>query len=111
VELGFAPGSRPTDRGFDEYLGNISGNCDYYTYIYRGRNDLYRNTEPAKANGYSTFVFADAACDFIERNKNRPFFCYVPFNAAHYPTQGTGLLPRISGSRRSVRAYGCCHRH
>ena len=83
--LGFSPGSRPTDRGFDEYLGNISGNCDYYTYIYRGRNDLYRNTEPAKANGYSTFVFADAACDFIERNKNRPFLCYVPFNAAHFP--------------------------
>ncbi|NOR67751.1 MAG: sulfatase-like hydrolase/transferase, partial [Woeseiaceae bacterium] len=83
--LGFAPGSRPTDRGFNEYFGNISGNCDYYTYIYNGRNDLHRNTEPAKANGYSTYVFADAACDFIERNKDRPFFCYVPFNAAHYP--------------------------
>jgi len=25
--LGFAPGSRPTDRGFNEYFGNISGNC------------------------------------------------------------------------------------
>lgn len=83
--IGFSPGSRPTDRGFDEYLGNISGNCDYYTYIYNGRNDLYRNTEPATAEGYSTFVFADAACDFIRRNKDRPFFCYVPFNAAHYP--------------------------
>ncbi len=83
--LGFAPGSRPTDRGFNEYFGNISGNCDYYKYIYNGRNDLYRNTEPAKANGYSTFVFADAACEFIERNKDRPFFCYVPFNAAHFP--------------------------
>jgi arylsulfatase A-like enzyme len=59
--LGFAPGSRPTDRGFNEYFGNISGNCDYYTYIYNGRNDLYRNTKPAKANGYSTYVFADAA--------------------------------------------------
>jgi len=83
--LGFAPGSRPTDRGFDEYFGGISGNCDYYTYVYNGRNDLYRDTEPAKADGYSTFVFADAACDFIRRNKERPFFCYVPFNAAHYP--------------------------
>jgi arylsulfatase A-like enzyme len=83
--LGFIEGSRPTDRGFDEYFGNISGNCDYYTYIYNGRNDLYRNTEPAKAEGYSTYVFADAACDFIERNKDKPFFCYVPFNAAHYP--------------------------
>jgi arylsulfatase A-like enzyme len=83
--LGFAPGSRPTDRGFDEYFGNISGNCDYYTYIYNGRNDLYRNTKPAKAKGYSTYIFADAACEFIKRNKDRPFFCYVPFNAAHYP--------------------------
>ncbi|MBN2316969.1 MAG: sulfatase-like hydrolase/transferase [Sedimentisphaerales bacterium] len=83
--IGFAPGSRPTDRGFDEYYGNISGNCDYYTYIYVGRNDLYRNTEPAKAEGYSTYVFADAACDFIERNKDKPFFCYIPFNAAHFP--------------------------
>jgi arylsulfatase A-like enzyme len=83
--LGFAPGSRPTDRGFNEYFGNISGNCDYYTYIYNGRNDLYRNTKPAKAYGYSTYVFADAACEFIERNKDRPFFCYVPFNAAHFP--------------------------
>jgi len=83
--IGFAPGSRPTDRGFDEYFGNISGNCDYYTYIYGGRNDLYHNTEPAKAEGYSTYVFADAACRFIERNKDRPFFCYVPFNAAHFP--------------------------
>jgi arylsulfatase A-like enzyme len=83
--LGFAPGSRPTDRGFDEYFGNISGNCDYYTYIYNGRNDLYRGTQPAKAEGYSTYVFADAACEFIERNKDRPFFCYVAFNAAHFP--------------------------
>ncbi len=81
--LGFAPGSRPTDRGFDEYFGNISGNCDYYTYVYNGRNDLHRGTEPTKAEGYSTYVFADAACEFIERSKDKPFFCYVPFNAAH----------------------------
>lgn len=85
--LGFAaePGNRPTERGFDEYLGNVSGNCDYYTHIYNGELDLYRGTEPAHIEGYTTDIVADAACDFIRRHKDRPFFCYVPFNAAHFP--------------------------
>lgn len=83
--LGFAPGHRPTERGFDEYLGNISGNCDYYTHVYNGRPDLYRGTEPVELKGYTTDIYADAACDFIRRNHKRAFFLYVPFNAAHYP--------------------------
>ena len=83
--IGFAVGSRPTDRGFDEYIGCISGNCDYYTHIYNGRNDMRIGTEPATVRGYTTDIFADAAADFIRRNANRPFFAFVPFNAAHYP--------------------------
>ena len=83
--LGFAPGHRPTERGFGEYLGNISGNCDYFTHVYNGRHDLYRGTEPVRINGYTTDIWADAACDFIRRNRSGPFFVYVPFNAAHYP--------------------------
>ena len=46
--IGFAEGSRPTDRGFDEYIGCISGNCDYFTYSYNGRHDLYSGTEPVE---------------------------------------------------------------
>jgi len=84
--IGFAKGSRPTERGFDEYFGNASGNMDYYTHIYKGRNDLYRGTEPAKADGYSTDLFADAACNFLRRRAKQPFFLYVPFNAVHYPS-------------------------
>jgi len=83
--LGFAAGSRPTERGFDEYLGNISGNFDYYTHVYNGRNDLYRGTEPVDIEGYSTDLFAEAACEFMRRHAGEPFFVYVPFNAAHYP--------------------------
>ncbi|HID35118.1 MAG TPA: hypothetical protein EYP25_11250, partial [Anaerolineae bacterium] len=75
--IGFRAGSRPTERGFDEYFGNASGNCDYYTHIYRGRNDLFRNTEPADVEGYTTFLYADAACDFIRRSRGKPFFCYT----------------------------------
>lgn len=85
--IGFAPGSRPTDRGFDEFFGNISGNCDYYTHRYNDRNDLYRGTEPVQAEGYSTDLTADAACNFIRRcaETDQPFFAYIPFNAAHVP--------------------------
>ncbi|MEM7144698.1 MAG: sulfatase-like hydrolase/transferase [Verrucomicrobiota bacterium] len=83
--LGFAPGHRPTERGFDEYLGNISGNCDYYTHIYNGRPDFYRGTEPVEIKGYTTDIIAEAACEFMWRHRDAPFFVYVPFNAAHFP--------------------------
>jgi len=83
--IGFAPGTRPTERGFDEFFGHASGNMDYYTHVYKGRNDLFRGTEPAKADGYSTDLFAEAACDFLRRKAREPFFLYLPFNAVHYP--------------------------
>ncbi len=83
--IGFAPGSRPTERGFDEFLGIRSGNADYYTHVYSGEHDLYRGVEPAYVSGYSTDLFAEAANDFMRRHKNDPFFVYLPFSAVHYP--------------------------
>jgi arylsulfatase A-like enzyme len=83
--IGFDPGGRPTERGFDEFFGHASGNMDYYTHVYNGRNDLFHGTEPAVVEGYSTDLFADAACRFIARNAQEPFFVYLPFNAPHYP--------------------------
>ena len=83
--IGFAKGSRPTDRGFDEFLGCRSGNIDYFTHVYNGQEDLYRGTEPVEIDAYSTDLFADAACDFMRRHRSRPFLAYVPFNAAHVP--------------------------
>ena len=89
--IGFAPGSRPTERGFDEFLGFASGNIDYYHHIYNGKHDLFHNTEEIFRDGqYSTDLFADAAIEFIERQTraNRPWFVYLPFNAPHFPNKG-----------------------
>ena len=90
--IGFAEGSRPTERGFDEFVGHASGNLDYYHHNYREKHDLYRGTEELHLEGkYSTDIFADAAIDFIERRskkKDRPWFVYLPFNAPHFPTAG-----------------------
>ena len=107
--IGFAPGSRPTDRGFDEYIGCISGNCDYYTYSYNGRLDMHVGTEPANLKGYTTDIFADAASDFIRRNAGSPFFAYVPFNAAHYPNprnKAPGQPFRWQAPEEFFRVYG-----
>src|SRR5690606_12539121 len=60
--VGFAPGSRPTDRGFDEYLGIVSGNADHFSHVYAGKQDLHHNTEAINRNGeYSTDIFANSA--------------------------------------------------
>ena len=87
--IGFAKGSRPTERGFDEFLGFRSGNIDYYTHVYNLVHDMFRGTEPFHSDAYSSDLFADAACEFINRNAGRPFFVYVPFNAPHYPNPGS----------------------
>lgn len=82
--IGFAPGSRPTERGFDEFLGCRSGNIHYFKHTYNGEYDIFKGTERFPVEGYSTKIFADAACDFIRRRAGKPFFVYLPFNAPHY---------------------------
>ncbi len=92
--IGFAAGSRPTERGFDEFVGHASGNLDYYQHNYRERHDLYHGTEELHREGeYVTEIFSKAAVDFLTRHRRtqdntsgRPWFCYLPFNAPHFPT-------------------------
>jgi arylsulfatase A-like enzyme len=89
--IGFAPGSRPTERGFDEFIGHASGNLDYFHHNYRERHDLYCGTKELHRSGeYSTDIFADAAIGFIHRRSEAraPWFCYLAFNAPHFPSAG-----------------------
>jgi arylsulfatase A-like enzyme len=81
--IGFARGSRPTERGFDEFFGFRSGNIHYFRHTYHGEYDMFRGTEPHRVEGYSTELFAEAACRFIRAQAGGPFFVYLPFNAMH----------------------------
>ncbi|NND33386.1 MAG: sulfatase-like hydrolase/transferase, partial [Saprospiraceae bacterium] len=81
-------GSRPTERGFDQYLGIASGNADHFTHVYAGRHDLYHNTESINRHGqYSTDLFVNSAIDFIKEHETQedPWFVYLPFDAPHHP--------------------------
>jgi arylsulfatase A len=72
----------PNGQGFDEFLGFCCGHWNNYF-----DTTLYRNGKPIKTKGYISDVLTDAAIEFIEKNKGRPFFCYVPYNAPHGPFQ------------------------
>jgi arylsulfatase A-like enzyme len=79
---------RPQDRGFDEALihggGGVGQGPDYWGNDYF--DDTYQhNGEWKPFEGYCTDVFFDNAMKFIEANKDRPFFCYLPTNAPHGP--------------------------
>lgn len=107
--IGFAVGSRPTERGFDEFLGCRSGNIHYFKHTYHGEYDIFRGTDRYRMEGYSTEIFADAACDFIQRHAEQPFFLYLPFNAPHYvSTVNTepGEKPRWHVPGKYLERYG-----
>jgi len=72
----------PNCRGFDEYYGFCSGHWgNYFDPI------LEHNGKIVRGKGYITDDLTDHALEFIEQNKNRSFFCYMPFNTPHSPMQ------------------------
>jgi arylsulfatase A len=72
----------PNGQGFDEFLGFCAGHWNNYF-----DTELQHNDRMVATKGFITDVLADAALAFISKNKSRPFFCYVPFNAPHSPHQ------------------------
>ncbi|MHC4478746.1 MAG: sulfatase [Planctomycetota bacterium] len=93
--LGIEPEYHPLRRGFDEFYGFLGhGGHDYFNLeITDEYTSIYRNDKPINDTGYLTNNLAREAVSFIERNKKRPFFLYLPFNAVHWPLQA--LLKHI----------------
>ena len=70
----------PLARGFDTFWGYTSGHWGEYFDA-----PLEHNGVMVKSEGYIVDVLTDKALQFIERNKARPFLCYVPFTTPHSP--------------------------
>jgi arylsulfatase A-like enzyme len=72
----------PNGRGFDEFYGFCSGHWgNYFDPI------LEHNGKIVRGKGYIIDDLTDHALAFIERNRTRPFFCYLPYNTPHSPMQ------------------------
>ncbi len=72
----------PNAQGFDEFIGFCGGHWNNYF-----DTELEHNGKTFRSSGYITDVITGAATRFIATNKDKPFFCYVPYNAPHSPWQ------------------------
>lgn len=81
--LGAAPQFLPTRHGFDEYFGIPYSNDMTPTPLMEGEKALREMTQEDRDN--ETTMLTERAVQFIDRNKDRPFFLYVPHNMPHVP--------------------------
>jgi arylsulfatase A-like enzyme len=72
----------PLGRGFDEYYGFTSGHWGHYF-----DPPLDHNGKPVTGTGYIADDLTQRAIGFIDRHKDRPFFCYLAYNTPHSPMQ------------------------
>ena len=80
---------RAMDQGFGESLvlkggglgqpSDIPGGGSYFS------PTLLHNGKPQMTEGYVSDVLTDAAMEFIDANRSRPFFACLAFNAPHEP--------------------------
>ena len=79
---------RPGDRGFQHVIchggGGVGQGPDYYGNDYFDDHYCVNGVwKPFK--GYCTDIWFQSAIDFIDANKDKPFFAYVSTNAPHGP--------------------------
>ena len=91
--------SHPHNRGFDRSHGHLGPAVDYFTHIWNGGLDWQRNGEALREEGYSTeLIVREAVSLIVGRDKSKPMFLYVAFNAPHTPLQATEkYLDRYAG--------------
>jgi arylsulfatase len=105
--LGRTPGRFPTDQGFDEWYG-IPNSTDEAAYMdlegfkesglpeasfvmEAKKGETPKKMRPYRLD-YRPFIDADLtdkAIDFMKRKSRskKPFFCFLPYTATHYPTR------------------------
>ena len=79
--LGHQPQFRPTRRGFDEYFGILYSNDMH-------RVELMQDDKVVEypvVQATLTKRYTDRALEFLVRNKDRPFFLYLPHAMPHKP--------------------------
>jgi arylsulfatase B len=120
--LGGTERYHPQRRGFDAFFGFLHEGHFYaddrsgkiVSHLrpkeppYDEENPILRGTQPVDNPGYLTETLTREALAFIDRNRDRPFFLYLPYNAVHSPMQATeadlARFPEIEDPKRRIFA-------
>ena len=106
--LGDAPKFLPRNHGFDEFYGILYSNDMWPQHPQQGTVfnfpdiELYENETPIRVLKDQTFLtqaLTDKAISFIKRNKDNPFFLYLPHPQPHVPLF-------VSDSKRNTQKRG-----
>jgi arylsulfatase A-like enzyme len=93
--LGLLPEFHPHRHGYDEFYGFLGAAADYASHIDTEALEdyFYDGERPARADGYLTDLLTERAVGFISRERTRPFFLNLQYNAPHWPWQAPGDPP------------------
>lgn len=119
--MGLHESFHPNNRGFDQFFGFLNGGHNYFTDRLRDidprkverashlyQDLLMRNKTKVVTSGYLTDVLSDEAVNFIDDNKENPFFLFLSYNAPHTPMHASqkylDRFPNIEDKRRKTYA-------
>lgn len=88
--LGLGSPNRPNERGFDHFKGFLCDMIDdYYKHRRHGINYFRENEKEIDPPGHATDLFTQWAIDYLNdrKDKEKPFFLYLSYNAPHTPIQ------------------------
>ncbi len=104
--LGAGPEYRPTKRGFDEFFGTLANTPFFHPTNFvdsRVSNDVQKVTDDSF---YTTDAYCERSLDWLENNKSKPWFLYLPFNAQHAPLQAPkkylDRFPKVTDEKRQL---------
>jgi len=92
--LGHSKQTIPNAQGFDHSFGHLVGCIDNYSHFFYwngpNKHDLWRNGKEVFHNGqFFPDLMVKETGEFIDKNKDKPFFIYFAMNTPHYPYQGS----------------------
>jgi arylsulfatase A-like enzyme len=106
--LGEAEQFLPMKRGFDEFYGTLANTSFFDPKLFVDSRISPDVRKIDDETFYTTDEYAVRAVDWIEKNKSKPFFLYLPFNAQHAPLQAPqkylDKFQHISDEKRRIFA-------